>query len=1759
MKYPQPPEVLKKLSNGARPPVDSLKMVPHSLYYALVSIPMPWQPLKYVEVAYHIDGSISFVRDRYRVTEREFKKRWSFVRRCRKGRNCVSLPAEPASKKNDTGEAEGRGEKSPDNKTAGENVLIQTAGKNSCIRRLVNEAITGQCVDSFTRPGQERGGKRRNKAYGDSLNRYLHGDAGRKKRTVDIPLLRNAMVLKGKLKRNKERLDSKPAPNVPSTKIIAELLKTRFFQKTELEWTEAILILIEQGRRLLRRILYIKKLSFIGLSNNFDIVHHRPLTTKERKKSRLGTSFHLTREIFKLLGHVAGAFVQYRNCLITPNDLCATLKHIFSNVGVLTGMYRYKYKISKQIRMCKDLHRNDHVWVPQWRVWCNMLRGYIPFLERCIGNLLDRMKNGRDVHPAAETKQRVESGFDIRIKEMIKGELGRSPRILQHFNEKWRCWKADVAYTIKDGEQTRCLDEVNRTLDKCCAMKADWYVSRAVDVKAKEKTEIKKQNGKVLRLYMKNERARQQDYLASPFLKISDAVKIYHRIREYLCGGGLQPHGPGPEDSGIQSRRRVYIPFPEQDEEGVFKSTLCKLKKQSSKSEREFYDGLNRQDAVHRIKKDILAKRVFGDVAIRIKRDMKYTCYYDVHHEERLTDAFLDTYLWYEADKQGLFPAYLQPNNGSEMTVLKEFCLSVKNERGALYKFKYQNIFKKIDLNLLNKLLRIFIDPVVVDFIIARLGCRVVYKDMSLTNAVGVIKGLQFSSFIYAFWTLSMDIVLFRPSEILLRYCDAIFVADGLQQDADVFVSGVIKRMPPSLGCLELVSCSEIPYSFVFNGFCVRFSRAPSHNTIDLSSRSEKPCGGTAAGGDVGSAPCSGSGADQHTPCDFVQIGVTEEAVAEFKNRVRSIVQKSTGATFLKIVNEWNGLVLDFVGRYREALDLDKIRECEMWVQDAIKRGINSRMPVRFPPVIFYSPRSVGGLGMYSISDAAAVQDGCQKRQFRGGESPTVPSITRLFPTWNVVLGSSIREPDPVCEYQKKPAAFLKYTMFRREYIRFSTAKNPRYSYSHIDLSEYDTVGCFGGLDKILEHTLYSSLNIADFSDIQEIWDIPEYGRSTNAQKRGASVLPNKRFVLWWSPTLNRTDVYMGYRQSIEPTGVQMHGKLSSLKVFFVQIFRGRLWQQIHEEAVLAIASVFSSFRVIKNKTGPKKSFRYSGEYDLTLQGEISLCQRRNAGASEAVVYTLHIDVAVLWCDYDTRDIAKEAEKRHGMRKHEAPALVVAIDLCYLRCAVHGCYNDDIKGEIEKAVGVLIKKSNVMQILRERLRVSLSLSLSDSVVTEADMFNVGLVCEVSGGDVFILNVKNGNLYYRSLGAARRQTAYPAGGDEASDGSLARAIIDEHRISSRSPKDLIAAEILKSVSEIGTGQVAVSRDMRHTVNRHIADFTGITVRVYESPLHLKNIKKCMFLGEKTALRNVHNVYFKQATNFTSYCRLKLILLAFETDQARAHALDISYSGEWNSWDESKWAEVERSLREICNIQDEERSNQRRLISSHFDTECVWIGDFVKHSDISRKGQVLGPVKGDELVSKLLRGPPNRRSLVRLSGEIVCGQETGDMRAPEAAVSEASFAIDIPKIRIPVNILVQFRMVANTDRLVRAHIMEVSPFTVSIPPQYLSTIAEPPASRGIISNRPLDYRAGLHIILDDEITVRRWQGSTFVDLAYEISGEYGIFQAADWNFNFRIDQFRRDAAAHEQTPAKYYDPVHRVRHFQKFAAEIKKLQE
>jgi pre-mRNA-processing factor 8 len=126
-----------------------------------------------------------------------------------------------------------------------------------------------------------------------------------------------------------------------------------------------------------------------------------------------------------------------------------------------------------------------------------------------------------------------------------------------------------------------------------------------------------------------------------------------------------------------------------------------------------------------------------------------------------------------------------------------------------------------------------------------------------------------------------------------------------------------------------------------------------------------------------------------------------------------------------------------------------------------------------------------------------------------------------------------------------------------------------------------------------------------------------KYKKLTNAQRSGLSQIPNRRFTLWWSPTINRANVYVGFQVQLDLTGIfseslrcifsclnhadalsstsPVHGKIPTLKISLIQIFRAHLWQKIHESVVMDLCQVFDQeLEALQIETVQKETIRES-------------------------------------------------------------------------------------------------------------------------------------------------------------------------------------------------------------------------------------------------------------------------------------------------------------------------------------------------------------------------------------------------------------------------------------------------------------------------------------------------------------------------------------------------------------------------------------
>ncbi|KAF9885733.1 pre-mRNA-splicing factor 8 [Aspergillus nanangensis] len=1032
----------------------------------------------------------------------------------------------------------------------------------------------------------------------------------------------------------------KKKPKAQSKQDLLKTLKsTKFFQQTTIDWVEAGLQVCRQGFNMLNLLIHRKNLTYLHLDYNFNLKPVKTLTTKERKKSRFGNAFHLMREILRLTKLIVDAQVQYRLGNIDAFQLADGILYAFNHVGQLTGMYRYKYKLMHQIRSCKDLKHLIYYrfnsgpvgkgpgcgfWAPAWRVWLFFMRGIIPLLERWLGNLLSRQFEGRHSKGVAKTvtKQRVESHFDLELRASVMADLmdmmpegikqNKVNTVLQHLSEAWRCWKSNIPWKVPG-----LPAPIENIILRYVKSKADWWISVAHYNRERirrgatvDKTVAKKNLGRLTRLWLKSEQERQHNYLKDgPYVSSEEAVAIYTTMVHWLESRKFSPI-PFPSVSYKHDTKILILALERLREAYSVKGRLNQSQREELALIEQAYDSPG--TTLARIKRFLLTQRAFKEVGIDMNDNYNnINPVYDVEPIEKITDAYLDQYLWYQAEQRHLFPAWIKPSDSEVPPLLTyKWAQGINNlsnvwetaegETNVMIETELSKVYEKIDLTLLNRLLRLIMDHNLADYITSKNNVQLSYKDMNHTNSYGLIRGLQFSGFVFQYYGLMIDLLLlglqrasemagppqspndflqFRdratetrhPIRLYTRYVDRIWVffrfsADEsrdliqrfLTENPDPNFENVIgyknkkcwprdcrmrlmrhdvnlgravfwdlkNRLPRSLTTIDWDDTFSSVYSkdnpnllYSMSGFEVRILPKNRNQNEEFSVKDS-----------VWSLVDNTT--KERTAHAFLQV--TEEDIQKFNNRIRQILMSSGSTTFTKIANKWNTALIALFTYYREAAVstvnlLDTIVKCETKIQTRVKIGLNSKMPSRFPPAVFYTPKELGGLGM--ISGSHILIPASDKRwskqtdtgitHFRSGmshdEETLIPNIFRYIIPWEAEFIDSQRvwmeysqkrmeaqqqnrrltledledswdrglpRINTLFQKDRSTLSFDKGFRLRAEFKQYQLMKsNPfwwtsqRHDGKLWNLNAYrtDVIQALGGVETILEHTLFKA------------------------------------------------------------------------------------------------------------------------------------------------------------------------------------------------------------------------------------------------------------------------------------------------------------------------------------------------------------------------------------------------------------------------------------------------------------------------------------------------------------------------------------------------------------------------------------------------------------------------------------------------------------------------------------------------------------
>ena len=415
---------------------------------------------------------------------------------------------------------------------------------------------------------------------------------------------------------------------------------------------------------------------------------------------------------------------------------------------------------------------------------------------------------------------------------------------------------------------------------------------------------------------------------------------------------------------------------------------------------------------------------------------------------------------------------------------------------------------------------------------------------------------------------------------------------------------------------------------------------------------------------------------------------------------------------------------------------------------------------------------------------------------------------------------------------------------------------------------------------------------------------------------------------MWWSPTINRANVYIGFQVQLDLTGIFMHGKIPTLKVSMIQLFRAHMWQKIHESVVMDLVQVLDNRQnelaidtITKQVIHPRKSYKMNAScadivITATDQWEVTDPTFYSNPTPNYQGYSTNrfwVDVQLRWGDYDSHDIERYTRGLFSAYTTSNPTLypsetgiMVGIDMCYNTWTVYGTFFKGLQEVIAQAMKNVMAFNPSISVLRERVRKALQLYSSDPSEPALNSSNFGelfgnkmtwliddtntyrvkihksfegnfVTTPVNGG-VFIMNPATGQLFLKIIHTAawkqQKRLAQLAKWKAAEEiTALVRTLPPEEQ-----PRLIICTREL----------------LLDPLTLHLSEFPNINVKGSDMYLPLPAYMKIPKIADvvihssepKMVLFSMYDDWLQTVSPYTAFSRLMLIMRALSVNKTLA---------------------------------------------------------------------------------------------------------------------------------------------------------------------------------------------------------------------------------------------------------------------------------
>jgi pre-mRNA-processing factor 8 len=584
----------------------------------------------------------------------------------------------------------------------------------------------------------------------------------------------------------------------------------------------------------------------------------------------------------------------------------------------------------------------------------------------------------------------------------------------------------------------------------------------------------------------------------------------------------------------------------------------------------------------------------------------------------------------------------------------------------------------------------------------------------------------------------------------------------------------------------------------------------------------------------------------------------------------------------------------------------------------------------------------------------------------------------------------------------------------RKEFRRYNQIKTDFFWWTnHLhdgklwDLSTYhvDVIQTLGGIENILEHTLFKGTFFSSWEGL--FWEKTSgfetsnnFKNLTTAQRSGFNQIPNRRFTLWWSSTINRGNVYIGFQVQLDLTGIFMHGKIPTLKISFIQIFRAHLWQKIHESICIHISQkldekmLFLKLQTVQKETiHPRKSYKMnsscadiillSNEYfDVFFPSIMSvLCYKKN---EKYFVKTnkFWIDLQLRWGNFDSHDIERYIRGKFldytADKKSVYPCkigLIIGFDLAYNIYSAYGYWIEGLKFLLNQILTQILKGNPALFILRERIRKALQLYISEKISlflnseNFADIFhykNTWFVDDSCFYRVYVYRTNEGNLVSKPTNGVI--IIFKPNCGIVFLKIFPRNFWKGQKKLNQFAKWKAAEEVSKFLNKIPLKyhpqlMIAIRKNLIDPLGIHLICYPNIVIKGSEIKISfysLLQIEKIANKIKKTSFYNLliytlYDDWLNFISAFTCFSRIILILRSLDVNFQKFKKIfgevDIPFSVQnfWPKFSDQKWIKIEILLK---NLIIEDFCKKKKIIPKKFsqnDIRNIIFGTKINLSD------------------------------------------------------------------------------------------------------------------------------------------------------------------------------------------------------------------